>query len=535
MADRPAHRLGSPNGYGVPSPSTRGRLRLSDPRRVRQLFDDAPIGIVALDLSGVIADCNRAFAEAAGWERAVAIGRPLVECVSREDRDDVHDHLSKLVMGTLPATRLEGVRIGERCGRERTVSLHAVRIDEFGEAIGLLIHVLDVTERQVLERKFAQSQRMQAIGQLAGGIAHDFNNLLTAMLGFCDLLLARHGPGDPSYADIVQVRGSAIRASDLVRQLLAFSRKQALKPVIVDVAAALRELSAMLGRLLGAQIDLRLDFAGDVGCVRVDPGQFDQVIVNLAVNARDAMPEGGALTLRTSRAHLAAPLARAGESVPPGTYVLIEVADTGVGIAKEILGNIFDPFFTTKPTGAGTGLGLSTVYGIVRQTGGFVFVDSAPGDGTVFSIYLPQVDAVATQPASGAVAAAEPDRTAAAIAASGSLLLVEDEAPVRMFTARALRGRGYAVIEAEAGESALEMLGGGDVPVDLLISDIVMPGLDGRNLARLARERRPDLRVILMSGYAEDQTGAGLPAVHFLQKPFSLAELLAKVKVALAE
>ncbi len=249
--------------------------------------------------------------------------------------------------------------------------------------------MLDGTDHRNLEVQLAQSQKMQAIGQLAGGIAHDFNNQLTATLGFCDLLLARHGPGDPSFDDIMQIRGNAKRASSLVRQLLAFSRKQKLEPVVLDVKEALADLHKMLGRLLGANIELRVEDGGGAAFVRVDPGQFDQVIINLAVNARDAMPGGGTLTIRSSALTVDEEMRRGADLMNPGTYVLIEVADTGAGIPKEVIGNIFEPFFSTKEVGAGTGLGLSTVHGIVHQTEGFVFVDSASGEGAVFSIYLP--------------------------------------------------------------------------------------------------------------------------------------------------
>ena len=320
-----------------------------------------------------------------------------------------------------------------------------------------MLHFIDVTEQKNLEVQFAQSQKMQAVGQLAGGVAHDFNNLLTAMIGFCDLLLMRFRPGDPSFADIMQIKQNANRAANLVRQLLAFSRQQTLQPRILDITDVLVELSHLLRRLIGENIELKVVHGRDLGLVKVDQGQIEQVIINLAVNARDAMPGGGTLTIRTANATQTSALRRGHEIMPAGNYVLIEVADTGIGIPKENLARIFEPFFSTKEVGSGTGLGLSTVYGIVKQTGGFIFVDSAPGRGAVFQIYLPRHQAVRSAPARTRPEAARtagcPDLTGV-----GTVMLVEDEDPVRIFGARALRNKGYKVIEAKSGESALEMI-----------------------------------------------------------------------------
>jgi len=377
---------------------------------------------------------------------------------------------------------------------------------------------------------------MQAVGQLAGGVAHDFNNLLTAMIGFTDLLLARHGPGDPSFADIQQIQQNANRATNLVRQLLAFSRKQTLAPVRLDVAEALNDLSHLLGRLIGEKVELKLEHGRDLKPVRVDRGQFDQVIVNLAVNARDAMPGGGQLTIRTSTFKLNVAVQRGHDLVPPGRYVLIEVVDTGTGIRKEDMERIFEPFFSTKEVGAGTGLGLSTVYGIVHQSGGFIFVDSAPGEGTTFSIVLPEYheDAREAATAKAAVRAAEEP---ADLTGAGTVLLVEDEDAVRMFGARALRNKGYKVLEATNGEAALDVINATDEPIDLIISDVVMPGMDGHTLVRLVRHERPGVKVILMSGYAEDAFRDEIsrdPSIRFLAKPFSLKGLARKAKEVLA-
>ncbi|MDH3792533.1 MAG: response regulator, partial [Rhodospirillales bacterium] len=395
-------------------------------------------------------------------------------------------------------------------------------------------HFIDTTEQKNLEKQFVQSQKMQAVGQLAGGIAHDFNNLLTAMIGFSDLLLLRHRPGDQSFADIMQIKQNANRAANLVRQLLAFSRQQTLQAKVLNVTDILAELSHLLRRLIGENIDLKMVHGRDLGMVKADQGQLEQVIINLAVNARDAMPEGGTLTIRTGTVHLSRTTKRKGETMLAGDYTQIEVTDSGSGMTRENLDRIFDPFFTTKEVGAGTGLGLSTVYGIVKQTGGFVFVASKPGAGTTFTILLP----CHAETQSDAVDAKLPAEPVIDQSGSGTLLLVEDEDAVRAFSARALRSKGYDVLEARSGEAALELLGEQQKPIDLLITDVVMPRIDGPTLVREVRGQRPDLKVIFISGYAEDafrkrlDQGAG---IHFLPKPFSLKQLAGKVKEVMRE
>ena len=370
---------------------------------------------------------------------------------------------------------------------------------------------------------------MQSMGQLAGGVAHDFNNLLTAMIGFCDLLLQRHSAGDPSFADIMQIKQNANRAANLVRQLLAFSRKQKMEPKIVDVAESLSELSNLLRRLIGDHIALDIQNEVENGLVRVDPGQLDQVVINLVVNARDAMAEGGAVSVRSSSVSYDRQIRRGGDAIPPGDYIRIEVADNGTGISPENLGRIFEPFFSTKDVGAGTGLGLSTVYGIIRQTGGYIFVESEIGKGTTFTILLPvygDETARPTQRRKQTVPVTD-------LTGKGNLLLVEDEDAVRMFGARALRNKGYTVLEATSGEGAIEVLNNAKVDIDIIISDVMMPGMDGPTLIRLIREDRPNMKVIMISGYSEETIRGdfgGDDQVHFLPKPFSLNELATKVK-----
>jgi len=387
-------------------------------------------------------------------------------------------------------------------------------------------------DNQRLEAQLAQTLRLQAVGQLAGGIAHDFNNLLTAMIGFCDLLLLRHRPGDQSFADVMQIRQNANRAASLVRQLLAYSRQQTLQPRVISLSEVLAELAHLLRRLIGSNIDLKLEHGRDLYPVLVDQGQLEQVVINLAVNARDAMPDGGTLTIRTSNATLDQPLAGVGETVPAGNHVRIDVIDTGTGIPPEIVDRIFEPFFSTKPVGAGTGLGLATVYGIVKQSGGHVVIDSRVGQGTRFSIFLPRHEEKTT-----ALVRREGEEEARDLTGAGTILLVEDEDAVRLFSARALRNKGYKVIEARSGQAALDIMDKGADAIDLLITDVVMPEIDGPALVKQVRSHRPELKVIFISGYAESSFRSqsdGLP-LHFLAKPFSLKQLAGKVKDVMAE
>ncbi len=403
--------------------------------------------------------------------------------------------------------------------------------DSDGEVAGVMLHLIDTTEQKKLELQFAQSQKMQAVGQLAGGIAHDFNNLLTAMMGFCDLLLMRHQPGDQSFADIMQIKQNVNRASSLVRQLLAFSRRQTLQPKVLALTDVLAELSSLLRRLIGANIELSMTHSRDLGLVKVDEGQIEQVIINLAVNARDAMPDGGTLTIRTSNVEPGAAGEAGHELLPWGEYVLIEVSDTGKGIAKEIQGKIFEPFFSTKEASSGTGLGLSTVYGIIKQTGGYIFVNSEPGEGAVFSVFLPRHFADEHEEIESPPAVKR--ETPKDLTGKGTILLVEDEDGVRNFGARALRGKGYSVLEASSGEAALEVINSYGGQIDLLVTDVVMPRMDGTALAERIRDDRPGLKVLLISGYAEEtfRRRRDRPeTTYFLPKPFSLADLAGKVK-----
>lgn len=395
--------------------------------------------------------------------------------------------------------------------------------------IGVLAVFQDATALKTLEAQFVQSQKMQAIGQLAGGVAHDFNNLLTAISGHCDLLLMRHHREDSDYADLVQIHQNANRAAALVNQLLAFSRKQTLKPERLDLADLLSDLAHLLNRLVGEKVQLQLTHGQDVGAIRADKRQLEQVLMNLVVNARDAMPNGGVIKIASQAVTLTAPLTRDNATVPVGDYAVLHVSDTGTGIPCELLTKIFEPFYTTKKLGEGTGLGLSTAYGIVKQSGGYIFVDSVVGQGTEFHLYFPLYKG----PVAPLVAQT---KKIVLRQGEGVVLLVEDEAPVRAFASRALRLRGYTVLEVATAEDALITLSDPDLHVDLFVTDVVMPGLDGPSWVARALLDRPHVKVIFISGYAEEALSehqARTANSVFLPKPFSLGDLTATVQAQL--
>ena len=499
----------------------------------RRFFEAAPIGILLLDAKGVVMEANPAFRALTGTVLNKAIGSHVTDLVDAADQKSLRQKLMEASASDMAAPAIEVKLLGATEERAASFYISAIAGEDPADE-RLLIHVVDTSIQRSLEVQFAQSQKMQAVGQLAGGIAHDFNNLLTAMIGFCDLLLLRHQVGDPSYSDINQIKQNANRAAGLVRQLLAFSRQQTLRPEVTDLTDVLAELSNLLRRLIGEAIQLKITHARDLWLVKVDRGQFEQVIINLAVNARDAMSGDGLLTFSTENLTISPGQKDYNDLIPPGDYILVRVSDTGTGIPEKVLAKIFEPFFTTKKVGEGTGLGLSTVYGIIKQTGGFIFAENNEDIGTTFSIFLPRFTEEAR---AGDTTDAPQKAVHRDLTGKGTILLVEDEDPVRLFAARALENVGYTVLQADCGEAALEVSRAHDGAIDLLISDVVMPVMDGPALVKEILKETPDLKVIFISGYAEDAFRQDLDfdvsKIDFLPKPFSLKEVASKVKEVL--
>jgi len=501
--------------------------------RFARFFNNTPIAIAAVDSGGRIGRTNAPFAKMFGGGENAREGAILTEMVAGDNRDGLVNALKKAADGQGGIDPVDAVLSynGQRSAR---FFVSAVT-DEETDGEAAIVYVLDTTDQRELEAQFAQSQKMQAVGQLAGGVAHDFNNVLTAIIGFSDLLLANHRPTDPSFQDIMNIKQNANRAAGLVRQLLAFSRRQTLRPQVLGLTEVLGELSILLDRLLGETIELKMVHGRDLWPVMADLNQLEQVIVNLAVNARDAMPDGGKLSITTRNVPEKESASLGGQGMPEGEYVLIEVADTGTGMSPEVMSKIFEPFFSTKDVGKGTGLGLSTVYGIVKQSGGYIYLDSIEDKGTTFRILLPRH--IVEEKVEEVVEAAAPPPVTD-LTGSATILLVEDEEAVRAFAARALASRGYTVHEASTGAEALEVMAEVDGTVDLVVSDVVMPEMDGPSLLRELRKTQPDLKIIFVSGYAEEAFKKNLPEnekFSFLPKPFSLKQLATAVKETLVE
>ncbi len=504
--------------------------------RFARFFNSTPIAIATLTRSGQVIQANASFARLFGiMPRPGGERRAIFDVVADRDREAIATALKVAAegRGDLPPTDL--TLAGEA---SRSVRLWLSPVSDSGaDGEAAILYALDISEQRQLEQQFAQAQKMQAVGQLAGGVAHDFNNVLQAIIGYSDLLLANHRPTDPAFQDIMQIKQNANRAASLVRQLLAFSRRQTLRPEVLDLNDVLSDLSMLLKRLLGERVALDLRHGRDLWPVKADVNQFEQVIVNLAVNARDAMPDGGKLSIRTANV-TGQEAARLGlQGLPAADFVTIEVADTGTGIPPEVIDKIFEPFFTTKEVGKGTGLGLSTVFGIVKQSNGFIYVDSTPGEGTTFRVFLPRHVPSAEEAAEQTRAAPAAKKPAVDLTGQGVILLVEDEDPVRAVNARALAARGYTVLEAASGVEALQVIEAQTTPVDLVVSDVVMPEMDGPTLLGELRKRYPGLKVIFVSGYAEDAFKRNLPEgeeFNFLAKPFTLKQLVEAVKQAMA-
>ena len=489
--------------------------------------DSLPIGLLTISREGIITMANSRARKLLNQDDVQ--GGPLAAYFEGLGRS-IPDWISDAYAGR-GLNKSEFLQVS-RDDREVFVQVYLSRIEDRGTE-KLIALLNDATELKSLEQQFVQSQKMQAIGQLAGGVAHDFNNLLTAISGHCDLMLLRHDKGGPDYPDLVQINQNANRAAGLVGQLLAFSRKQTLRPEVLDLRDTLSDLTHLLNRLVGETVKLQLKHDPLLPPIRADRRQIEQVIMNLVVNARDAMPNGGNIVIETDKTLLDEPMVRNRASVPAGEYVLVQVIDEGIGISEDLIEKVFEPFTTTKRPGEGTGLGLSTVYGIVKQSGGFIFVNSEVNKGTVFQILFP----VHSGPAVSPVTEVPQPLKLPSKAGEGVVLLVEDEAPVRAFASRALRLRGYTVIEADSAEAALEILEDKELAIDLFVSDVIMPGMDGPTWVRKAREARPDVSVVFVSGYAEDAFGGAakdLESVTFLPKPFSLSALTETVSEALA-
>ncbi len=500
--------------------SASGILR-PDGMTVGKITEEVGIGHAAISRAGHLISANRTFRDLLGARDI--INARFAELFAEQDRAAIEGAIS-----ALPTTqKLRDLRVmpASRPGEPMMVTLgYAARFDQ------LFAIAKDDSLQLRLEAQMRQVTKMQALGQLAGGLAHDFNNILTAIIGHADLMLMRHGPGSIDHHDTDQIRQNANRAADLVRQLLAFTRQQTLRVRVVQIADVIGELSHLLRRLLGENTRLIVNEGSALAPVRIDPGQIEQVIVNLAVNARDAMPNGGSLTIATYAVSADTVATLGHKMMPIADYVAISVTDTGNGIARDVIGNVFDPFFTTKEIGKGTGLGLAMVYGIIKQSGGFIFVQSAQGRGTRFDIYLPAAVGEQVEPVAAVALPAPLEGWG-----HGTILLVEDEAMVRAVAARALTRSGYEVLTAGSGEEALAIMA--DRPdIDLLISDVVMLGMDGPTLVARARAARPDLRALFISGYAEEQVRARVddPATPLLRKPFSVQELSAAVRARLA-
>jgi two-component system cell cycle sensor histidine kinase/response regulator CckA len=502
-------------------------------------LENLPLPMALGDRDGRILYANAAFRESCGGA-AIFDGRVVYpsDLVSDEDRAVVSDLVRRVGTG---ATARQRSMVRLRQNTDEAVELAIAPASSINARVGgvaVVMTLADNAERRKLEQQFAQAQKMNAVGQLAGGIAHDFNNILTAIGGFCELLLQRHPPGDASFSDINQILTNANRAASLVKQLLAYSRQQTLKPTTVNVTDLLSEQINTLKRLIGDQVRLDVQHGRDLGSVRVDQGQFYTVVMNLVVNARDAISAAGnghgVISIRTFDAPLASLPKDHADVMAKGSYIAIEVRDTGTGIPPDVLPKIFEPFFTTKDVGQGTGLGLSTVYGIVKQSNGYIFADSKAGEGTAFTIYLPSYEdavpeTVVTKP--------EPLQN---LWGTGTILLVEDEDAVRAFAAKALERKGYTVLAVGSGDEALALMDAHKDEITILVTDVVMPNMDGPTLAIKVREQRPDLPVLFMSGYAEEQLRKSLSSafdtahVSFLPKPFSLKDLVQTVKDVLA-
>jgi len=495
-------------------------LRQSE-ERFSKAFRSSPLGIAIVTVNeGRYVDVNDAFARMLGAAYDELVGKTVWQTNLWVDSLDRHTMIANLrkigrfTMQTRFNTKTKGICY---------VQIASELIDLGGEACVLSISN-DISEAKKLEQQFRQAQKMEAVGRLAGGVAHDFNNMLGIILGYSELLLDRLQ--DTSSQDqLREMKAAAERAATLTRQLLAFSRQQVLQPKVLDLNTVIKDLSSMLRRMIGEDIDFSFNPGSNLGRVEADRGQIEQILMNLAVNARDAMPRGGKLIIDTSNAELDEVYASTHPGARPGPYVCISVSDSGVGIPPEVLPHIYEPFFTTKGQGQGTGLGLSMVYGVVKQSGGYIWAYSEVGKGTRFKVFLPRVQTPVDQEA--------PKPMVSSAKGSGTILLVEDDAALRKLTRGVLETHGYAVLEAKDGESALEICSASGTHIDLLLTDVVMPKMSGHELAVRLRDTHPGIRVMYISGYTNDLIathGVLHDNVALLEKPFTRSSLLKKVE-----
>jgi two-component system cell cycle sensor histidine kinase/response regulator CckA len=522
--------------------------RAAEVRFIR-FFHNTPLAIATVDKSGRIVRTNALAARLFRGKRE-AEGSSILDVINTAGRAAVEGAIAQAARGQADIAPIDAALSAEvdRTARnpamagenDRWARIYVTPVaDAPGEREAAIVYALETTEQRKLQGDFNQAQKMESVGELAGGMAHDFKNLLNIILLATDFLLTTHRPTDPSFQDIMQIKNTANRAAGLVQQLLAFARKQTLLPQVLDLGEALSEFAVMLRRMIGEKVTLEVLPSRGLWPAKVDGNQFQQVVLNLAVNAGHAMPDGGKLTIRTANVTAEEARGFTYKGMPAADYVLIEVTDTGTGIAPEDIDKIFLPFFSTKEVGKGTGLGLATVYGIIKQTGGFVYPESQLGKGTTFRIFLPRYVASAEEKAAPQAPAAVingAQATAGDDTGQGTILLVEDEKDLRGLNARGLTSRGYTVLQAGNGVEAIEVLEKHDGTIDLVVSDVVMPEMDGPALLKELRRRRPDLKIVFVSGYAEEAFANNRPEGQhkFLAKPFSLKTLVATVKETMA-